>query len=399
MSIATTGLIVEMARTSQPLATTPTWTAITSRVLALSIDRGRATPHDRFGGGSITLEVDNSDRAFDRTFTTGPYYGTQFDVGMRIRVRESVYSQTLATGWVDDWPMAWGRVGAGTVQLQADEIFRLLGDTTVWLDRPEEDPSTRLGAILGTIPSGLRDFDPGTCRLQAGIYQGTQLELAQMVAESDGGVLVPGRDGKVVFHDRHAPFEETRQNTSQWTFSPSGTVGTVPYASPSVGPRRGLLFNRAVMSRAGSWEPPVEVEDTTSSGHYGPRGRSASDLVHVSVTDTKAIAEMFVQSWSSPGEPATLTLHPTVTTDKAYEVLTKLDLRDLVTVEWSPGNATPRNSSLMTVESISIRATATEIAAVIGLAPARIQTLAGSMSVYAQANSTAQANSSKKAAP
>jgi hypothetical protein len=283
--------------------------------------------------------------------------------------------------------------------LQADEIFRLLGDTNVFVDRSEEDCATRLGAILSTIPTALRDLDTGLCRVQAGAFTGTQLDLAQMVADSDGGVLVPGRDGKVVFHDRHAPFRETRQNTSQWTFSPSAVVGTVPYAMPSVGPRRGLLNNRAVMSRAGATEPPVEVEDATSVARYGARGRSATDFVHVSVTDTKSIAEMFVQSWSTPGEPATVTLHPTVTTDKAYEVIAKLDLRDLITLEWSPGNATPRNTATMTVESISIRATATELSAVVGLAPARVQTLAGSMSTWLQANSSGQANSSKKAAP
>lgn len=403
MSAATSGLIVEIDRTNPPLAVTPTWTNITSRVRSVTVERGRSDPHDRFPAGRISVEVDNQGRAFDRTNTTGPYYGTHFDVGMRIRVRDTVHSQTIAQGWVEDWPMAWNR-DAGTVTLHAADALQLLAAADIYLERgSQESPQARIswiyGAAYGDYTSyliGSHDF--GQCLVQPMIVKGNALDAVQLVAESDGGVLFGSKTGTTIFYDRHAPFTYTRQNTSQWTFSPSGAGGTVPYSWPWVGGRRALLTNRAIIQRAGAADLPAQADDTTSQTNYGVRSRSRTDLVHTSVTDSQSIAETIVQAWSTPQEPAIITLHPVSTAEAAYEAIVKLDLRDLVTLEWAPGNAAPRNSSAMTVEHISIAADATSLRATLGLAPARLQAMPAS-STWLKADSSGQANSTRRAAP
>lgn len=400
MSIATTGLVVEMAHTSTPLAASPTWTAITNRVRRVEYTRGRVSPHEPMPAGAITVDVDNADRAFDRTFTTGPFYGTQLDVGMRLRVRDTVHAETLVTGWVDDWPMTWGRLGAGTVSLRADESLRLLGDTDVFLPRPvEETCAARLFWLLTAVgfPIGLMDVDAGLCLLQPATLDGSALEHAQLIAESDGGVLAAGRTGTVVFHDRHAPLRETRQSVPQWNLSPSGAHGTVPYATPTVGTRRGLLVNTAIIGRAGAPEEPAVVEDATSRTNYGARSRNRTELAHTSITDSQAIAEVFVQSWASPQEPATITLHPVATTDDAYEIIATMDLRDLWNLEWSPGNLAPRTWATMTVEGYTVTADSTGLRATVNLAPARLQQTIPA-SVWLRADSTDQANGTRRAA-
>lgn len=255
----------------------------------------------------------------------------------------------------------------------------------------------RIGWTVST--SGLFGFigalDLGQCGVPAQLVDAGLLEHAQLVAESDGGVLLATKDGTIVFHDRLAPIVKTRQNTPQWTFSPSGAVGTIPYSSPQVGPRRAGMVNSAAFG-----VPSGDMgsdEDATSIARYGVRSRQRLDLICESVTDAQALAEMHVGAWATPGESASITLDPVDTGDDAYEALVTAELRDLVTVEWAPGNASPLNSLDMTIESISLSGDATRMIGRLGLFPARLQTLA-TLSEWALADGTFLADGTSKVA-
>lgn len=104
---------VEAAFTSDPLATSPTWTDISAWLKEGSTQRGRPGPFDRFQPGRATLVFDNSDRRFDPDYASSPYNGG-LAPGKRMRIRVTyvgdnllTYNQssleTDLTGWANDY--------------------------------------------------------------------------------------------------------------------------------------------------------------------------------------------------------------------------------------------------------------------------------------------------------
>lgn len=68
-------LTVQIALASTPLATSPTWTDVSDYVRAGSVRIGRSNELADFQAGVLSVDLDNRDRRFDPTYTSGPYYG------------------------------------------------------------------------------------------------------------------------------------------------------------------------------------------------------------------------------------------------------------------------------------------------------------------------------------
>ena len=109
-------LLVEVAFASSPTAASQTWTDVTDYVRALSIRRGRDHELQRAEAGTLSVVLDNRDRRFDPTYTSGAYYPNVLPM-RQIRVRAywngTVYD--LFRGFVEQWPQAWPENGKDAV--------------------------------------------------------------------------------------------------------------------------------------------------------------------------------------------------------------------------------------------------------------------------------------------
>lgn len=109
-------LLVEVAFATAPTAADQTWTDVTDYVRAISIRRGRDHELQRAEAGTMSVLLDNRDRRFDPTYTSGAYYPNVLPM-RQIRVRAywggTVYD--LYRGFVEAWPQAWPEYGKDAV--------------------------------------------------------------------------------------------------------------------------------------------------------------------------------------------------------------------------------------------------------------------------------------------
>ena len=96
---------------------------ITDRVRALSISRGKNRDFDRFDAGSLSVELNNFDRAFDPLFVSSPFAG---NIVPRRRVRVSVDDVPQYVGTINDWNVAFEQGGVSVASASAADEFTLL---------------------------------------------------------------------------------------------------------------------------------------------------------------------------------------------------------------------------------------------------------------------------------
>lgn len=121
-------------RNTNAVATiTPTWSDITSRVRnqQVTITRGKQNELQTFGTSSMSMVLDNRDRAFDPDYASSPY-SPNVKPARRVRIRAQ-YAGTrydLWNGYIEDWPQQYaaGNVDA-TVPITAFDIMALAGET------------------------------------------------------------------------------------------------------------------------------------------------------------------------------------------------------------------------------------------------------------------------------
>jgi hypothetical protein len=113
-------LTVEVAFASDSLATSPTWTDITSYVRHGSIKIGRTNELDNFSAGHASLALNNRARTFDPLYS-GSISPTGLKARRQLRIR-ATYSGTtydLFYGFVSGWPLAPTIDGDSICQVQA----------------------------------------------------------------------------------------------------------------------------------------------------------------------------------------------------------------------------------------------------------------------------------------
>jgi hypothetical protein len=122
--------IVEVAFTSGPYVTSPTWTDVTAYVREITVRRGRASEVENFEAGTATVVLDNRDRRFDPFYTSGPYYGNLLPRRqIRIRATNNGTDYDVFRGYVEGWPVTLTDAGYdSTVTVQAYDALGLLAD-------------------------------------------------------------------------------------------------------------------------------------------------------------------------------------------------------------------------------------------------------------------------------
>lgn len=144
---------VEIAFATAPGAT-PTWTDVSAYVRGGSLHRGRQNELARYEAGTCTIRLDNRDRRFDPTYTSGAYYPNVRPMKkLRLSATWNNVNYPLFVGFVESWPQDWPGHKDSVVEVEAVDGFKVLG-------------LAKLSGIVAEI-SGTADNGAGLIRLTA----------------------------------------------------------------------------------------------------------------------------------------------------------------------------------------------------------------------------------------
>ena len=178
---------------------------------------------------------------------------------------------------------AWGGEATGT------RVRRIL-DFAKW---PGEGLST----------SADRDLDTGSSTCAPASFSGSALDYLQTIYDTEQGQMYMGLDGALsskgtfdfVLRQRHALITASRSNTSQATFSDSGSLR---YADLELAYDETKVYNEARVTRSGGAEQTAQ--DTGSQTKFFRRTYEKSGLLYSSDNDSFDHATWAVNRYADP---------------------------------------------------------------------------------------------------
>jgi len=266
---------------------------VTSRVRSLSIARGKNRDLDRFNSGSLSVEFNNTDRAFDPLYTASPYAG---NIVPRLDVRVLADGTAQYVGKITDWNLGYDPSGQSIAELQASDAFTFLAQQLVSPGTATEQASgARVGAVLDMEsvdwPSADRVIDTGASTLGADFIEGNALQYLQKVELSEGGLFFIDKEGRVAFKDRLS----TPTTDSVTVFSDVAGSG-IPFAPALVEYGSEQLFNQVTVS---SGFGTATANNLLSQTRYGILERDVDTLLS-SQTQVETYADFLVGRYAEP---------------------------------------------------------------------------------------------------
>ena len=184
-------LVVEIALTTAPLNTSPSWTDVSQYVLhvhGVQIQRGRPSELSDFQPGSCTLTLSNRDRRFDPRHSAGPYFGNLLP-GKRLRIRalRSAVYYPLFDGFIESWPQEYSDGNK-----DATVTLTCLDGLTVLAEMVQPDPVFKYTkTTIGSCALFLRSCDGETWFDESGnARHATRSELPTHAATSFGSTVI-----------------------------------------------------------------------------------------------------------------------------------------------------------------------------------------------------------------
>lgn len=268
---------------------------ITSDVYGIRIDRGRSRWLDDFTSGTCAISLNNRDRKYDPN--GGGTYSDEIVPGKRFRVTTA--STPIFDGVTDDWDIEYTLGADSTATVVISDGFSDLGRTILTETATSSQlSSARLTTILDRadvgFPSAKRDIATGVTTLQADtIADGTDVATyTQLISRTEGGRVFIAADGDLTFRNRY----ETQTTTGALKFADDGTG--VPYYGLSVAVGSELLYNRALVNRAGGTEQTAD--NASSQDAYGVRTLAYTGLLFNSDSDSLNFAQYLVSRYGTP---------------------------------------------------------------------------------------------------
>lgn len=267
------------------------WSDITSSVRSWSFRRGASRADGlnlRYEAGTLTVELNNGDRAFDPTNLAGPYVsGGVTELTPMVRVRlTAIWSgvaypliTALADSWVPDYNTPTWSITTLTAT-DADKVFATEDRAAVAPVGASEDSGARISRILDSAGWNAddRSIPAGDSTLQATTLDGNVMSELLLTQDSELGELYVDALGSVVFRNRLALLTDARSNTAQAVFGDAGIgAGEIPFAASPVDYDDQTLANRVSITRVGGTEQVAE--DTASQAKYLRKTYQRADLI------------------------------------------------------------------------------------------------------------------------
>lgn len=311
-----------------------------------------AGPVLRYEAGTLTAQLNNTDRRFDPTNLAGPYVagGVTQVTPMRIIQVRAAWAGTgysVWRGFADSWLPGYIKGDAySSVALTATDGFKVLGA----YNRPPvaaagtgELTGARVSRILDSAawPVPDRVIDTGQTTFQSTTLEGDALAELQLVSDTEIGEVYLDSAGRVTFRDRWAVLTETRSNTSQATFGDDIPGGELPYfeIEPSYDDEQ--MVNLARITRVGGTEQLAQ--DATSQQNYLTHAYERSDLLMQSDSVAADHANGIVYLSKDPEYRfEALTINPLTDPDDLFPQVLGREIGDRITVRRRPpgGGAT-----------------------------------------------------------
>lgn len=200
------------------------YTDVSSYVLnrAVSVSRGKSRSLDAFRPGTCSFSLDNSDDRFNPNNLSGPYVSggaTQVlpmapvritltdGSGNDVSVYGDVYRNTIFTGYVDSWTVAFDLAGNSVVEVHASDAFKVLASYVIpeaGAEGASESTGARIGRLLNAaeITAVDRVLDTGAGTVPATTFGQSALSEIQQVELAELGAFFIDADGKSRFISR-----------------------------------------------------------------------------------------------------------------------------------------------------------------------------------------------------
>lgn len=177
---------------------------ISNRVRSVSLARGKNRDLDRFNAGTLSVTLNNEDRAFDPLNTASPFVN---NIVPRREVRVLAGTAIQYVGKVVDWNFTYEPNGRQSASIEAADAFTFLAqqEVTTGTATPQLT-GARINTVLDmeTVewPTAERNIDTGNSNLGADLIEGNVLTYLQKVEQSEAGLLFIDKQGRVSFIDR-----------------------------------------------------------------------------------------------------------------------------------------------------------------------------------------------------
>jgi hypothetical protein len=328
------------------------WVDITYAVRSWTFRRGmnRGNGNElRYEAGTLTVELNNGDRAFDPTNLTGPYAPSGVTtllpmVRVRVVAEWDGVVYPLWAGLADNWVPDYSQPTWSTTSLTATDAFKVFTGrdrTAVAAVGANEDSGARIGRVLDSIgwPTDDRSIQAGNSLVQGTTLEGNGLTELQLTQDSEQGEFYIDATGIPTFRNRHAILLDARSNTAQADFGDGGLVaaGEIPYASTAVENDDVTLANRIRATNVGGVEQVAE--DAASEARYLVKEYARTDLLLTSDAEALAWAQWKLGQLKDPElrfSQVAFNVPRVGESDTVWPVLLGRELGDRVTVTRRP---------------------------------------------------------------
>lgn len=345
-------LDIDIGFGSGPLATSPSWTDVSTDVRALTITRGRSSVHDQFDSGTMVVTVDNRDGDFDPNNTSSPHDpDLKLGTPLRIQATHSVTTYDLGRGHISRWPLDYSVSPKfeATVALEVTENLAILRTTRLQAQAEVfESVDTRIGNILDAVswPAADRSLTSTATGVAAVTFTGSAGIFLDQAVEAEQGYFFIAKNGDATFRPRTL-FSST---SSQATFGSGG--GELDYTAIDILPYDDdLLINLAEITGAtGNAQSKI---DTTSRTAHGEHAFSSSNASIPNESSAQNVADWIVGKHKDVEVRITgFTIQPQNDPTNLWPEVLDRELLDLVTIKFDPPGGGDALNQLVAIEGI-----------------------------------------------
>jgi len=305
---------------------------VTPRVRSVNFGRGKSARFSSFQAGSLNVEFNNHDRAFDPLFTNSPFFG---EIVPRRKILILSAGITVFTGFIEDWDLSYDPSGDSIAQAKCfDGLYILAGQRLSTFTPTQQKTGERIEAILDRSEVAWsatdRDIDTGAedVGTQVVTANANALNYLQKVNETEPGLLFVSGDGVLTFRDKYK---------SSGTAITEFSNDEIPFSSLEVIYGSELLYNEIVVSNEGGGT--AIATDELSADQYGVRAVTLTGLLGATDTQSENLAGYYLGKFKEPSyrfESLEVLLHSLTPTEQ--EEVLALELGDVATVKFTPNN-------------------------------------------------------------